>query len=77
MALDRACADCEVIADLICKELELIQSQEPFTAIETANTYAGGISQLALLRGPLLIAALDLELELGTQNLTHKKQCYN
>ena len=64
--LDQSCSELEAIAGLITEELALIRDMRahgevPPTADE-ARAYSGAISQLFALHGPLLIAALDLEM---------------
>ena len=67
MNLDTSCRELDEIAQLLIREHELIRcmrshGEAPCVADE-ARAYAGGLSQLALMLQPLLIAALDLELE--------------
>ena len=67
MSLDTSCCELEAIAGLINQELQLVrcmraEGEQPPVADE-ARAYSGAISQLFALHGPLLIAALDLELE--------------
>lgn len=67
MPLQSACRELDEIAQLLIREHELIRLMrshgEPPCLADEARSYAGGISQLALMMQPLLLAALDLELE--------------
>ena len=67
MPLQSACRELDEIAGLLVREHELIRlmrgrGEQPCICDES-RAYSGGISQLALMLQPLLIAALDLELE--------------
>ena len=66
MSLDQSCAELEAIAQLITEELALIRCirshGEAPTVEEEVRSYAGAMGQLLCIRGPLLIAALDLEM---------------
>ena len=66
MDLDASCRELGEIAGLLIEEHRLIRlmrshGEPPFEADE-ARSYAGGISQLALMMQPLLLEALDLEM---------------
>ena len=67
MSLDTSCRELDEIAGLLIEEHRLIRcmrahGEAPCVADE-ARAYAGGMSQLALMLQPMLLAALDLELE--------------
>ena len=67
MSLDTSCCELEAIAGLINQELQLVrcmraEGEQP-TLQEEATVYSGAIAQLFCMHGPLLIAALDLEME--------------
>ena len=64
--LDQSCSELEAIAGLINQELQLIrcmraEGEQPPVADE-ARAYSGAMAQLLCMHGPLLIAALDLEM---------------
>ena len=67
MSLQSSCRELDEIAALLVREHELVRCMraagEPPCEVDEARAYAGGISQLALIMQPLLIAALDLEME--------------
>ena len=67
MTLAAACCELNQIAALVNQEHELIRCMrahgEAPCVSDEARAYAGGLSQVALMMQPLLIAALDLELE--------------
>ena len=67
MPLQSACRELDEIAGLLIREHELIRLMrahgEAPCEVDEARTYAGGLSQVALLLQPMLIAALDLEME--------------
>ena len=65
MPLQSACRELDEIAALLIEEHRLIRcmrshGEAPCVADE-ARAYAGGLSQVALMLQPMLIAALDLE----------------
>ena len=66
MSLDTACRELDEIAQLLIEEHRLIRCMrahgEAPCVCDESRAYAGGISQLALMMQPLLIAALDLEM---------------
>ena len=67
MTITSACRALDEIAQLLVREHELIRlmrgrGEQPCMCDE-ARAYSGGISQLALMMQPLLLEALDLELE--------------
>ena len=66
MTLDSACRELDEIAQLLIEEHRLVRLMrahgEAPSAVDESRAYAGGISQMALMLQPLLIAALDLEL---------------
>lgn len=66
MPLQSACRELDEIAQLLVREHELIRcmrahGESPCEAVDEARAYSGGISQLALMLQPMLLAALDLE----------------
>ena len=66
MSLDTACRELDEIAQLLIREHELIRlmrsrGEQPCVCDES-RAYAGGLSQVALLLQPMLLAALDLEM---------------
>ena len=67
MPLQSACRELDEITQLLIEEHRLIRLMrnhgEPPSAVDEARSYAGGLSQVALLLQPMLLAALDLELE--------------
>ena len=67
MPLDTSCCELQEISELLVEEHQLNRCMrahgEAPSAIDEARAYAGGISQLALMLQPMLLAALDLELE--------------
>ena len=67
MPLDTSCCELNQIAALVNQEHELIRCMrahgEAPSVTDEARAYAGGLSQVALLLQPMLLAALDLELE--------------
>ena len=67
MNLGQSCSELEAIAGLITEELQLIREMRSHggapTVEEEVRTYAGAISQIYCLTGPLLIEAMGLELE--------------
>ena len=67
MSLSRHCAELEKIAVLVNAEVTMITCMRRHGGAaspqDEARTLAAGISQWALLRGPLALAALDLEME--------------
>ena len=67
MPLATSCRELQEISALLVEEHELIRCMrahgEAPCVTDEAMAYAGGISQMALMLQPLLIAALDLELE--------------
>lgn len=67
MSLDTNCRELDEIAGLLVEEHRLIRCMrahgEAPCVTDEAMAYSGGISQMALMLQPLLIAALDLELE--------------
>ena len=67
MPLATSCRELHEIAELVNREHELVRLMrrhgEPPCVSDEVTTYAGGISQVALMMQPLLLAALDLEME--------------
>ena len=67
MPLATSCRELQEISELLVEEHRLVRLMrchgEAPALMNEARAYSGGISQLALMLQPLLIAALDLELE--------------
>lgn len=66
MPLQSACRELDEIAQLLVREHELIRLMrahgEAPCVTDESRSYAGGISQMALMLQPMLLAALDLEM---------------
>ena len=66
MPLDSACRELDEIAQLLIEEHRLVRLMrshgEAPSVVDESRAYAGGISQLALMLQPMLLAALDLEM---------------
>ena len=67
MPLQSACRELDEIAQLLIEEHRLVRLMrahgESPCVTDEARAYAGGLSQVALMLQPMLLAALDLELE--------------
>ena len=66
MPLATSCRELQEISELLVEEHRLVRLMrchgDAPALMDEARVYSGGISQLALMMQPLLLAALDLEI---------------